>query len=331
MNGIKKGRQGFTLIELLAVVLIMSLIVGIVAISNAVSVKKLAEIKIDKAEQNLILSATKGFVLEYRNKKDTWKENVDSEGNVSFCISLNSLIETGYYKNAAEYVIDNANNMYVHASANENKVFKYNVISTKEEIFDKCGYTIFDSDLTNDKGDVNITDDTGNKNVGNLTYTVEQNQDKTNNYEVNIKFLAELGTEDIVINAPVYVAIVLDNSGSMMPAGDLTNWNKAKEAAISLSNTIINDLNDSYVALVQYNEHPTLVRGFEDAVLTGDMFLSPSGNTNVSGSLDLVSVLYKDLIKELKQYPRIRNFIQLFFMMVNQRILLLYKRKLVRQ
>lgn len=296
MEKMKKSRQGFTLIELLATVLIMSLVIGIVLLSNAADVKEKSEIKLDETSKNLILSAAKSYVLEYRNKKDNWKENVDSNGNVSFCVSLNSLLEAGYYKTDDRYVVDNASNLRVYTEIDKNKVSKYNILSRNDANFHtSCGYEIIDSDLgTNGlKGTVNIENDTGNKDVGSFGYEVKQNQDKINNYEVNIKFSATLGTEDITTNAPVYVAIVLDKSGSMTGS-----FEAAKTAAISLSTQIINKLSESYVALIQYNEQPKLTRDFMHQSLGNDDFDTLGGDTNVSGGLDLVSSLYKKIIND---------------------------------
>ena len=283
----RKVRRGFTLVELLAVILVLALILVLVSFmmgnifGNVLS-------KIDNATKNVIVDAAEEYVLEYRKKTDSWKENVDSNGNITFCVSLNSLLETGYYDYDDEYVVDNKDKLFVSVLIDDKKVFKYDLIDDSD-VDGVCGYTLSDSSLNRHDGKIDIMDDNNENSIGNLEYQISEIDGKK--YDVDINFLAELGVETVERTVPVYVAIILDNSGSMVG----TAWNNARTAAIQLSETIINDLDDSQVALIQYNEEPKLSRKFEDKVLAKTDFINPSGNTNVSGGIDLTSSLYNSL------------------------------------
>lgn len=282
----KKKKYGYTLVELLAVIAVVSIILSITIYFMGNIFDSVAD-KIDKTTKNMILDAANEYVIEYRNKGQ-WKENVSDEGNVTFCVSLNSLLETGYYDTDDEYVIKNKDKLLVSVIMNSKKVSKYSLIDVDDAI-GICNYSISDSELNRVNGKIDIMDDSNENSIGNLEYQI--NNVKGKKYDVDINFLAELGIETIERTVPVYVAIVLDNSGSMVG----TAWNNAKEAAIKLSETIINELDDSQVALIQYNEKPVLSRKFENKVLINADFFGPIGNTNVSGGIDLTSSLYKDL------------------------------------
>ena len=91
----KNGKRGFTLIELMAILIILALIV---MLSSTVinNIFDDVEKRVDKTTKNVIISAANDYVLEYRKKND-WKENVANNGDITFCVSMNSLLDTGYY------------------------------------------------------------------------------------------------------------------------------------------------------------------------------------------------------------------------------------------
>ena len=282
----KNGKRGFTLIELMAILIILALIV---MLSSTVinNIFDDVEKRVDKTTKNVIISAANDYVHEYRNKNG-WKENVANNGDITFCVSMNSLLDTGYYDYDDEYIIKNKDKLFVSVLINNNKVFNYDLIGL-DDVYDQCMYTLSDSNLNRTDGQINIKDDNDDKSIGSLGYKIDEIDSK--NYDVDIDFLAELGIDTVEMTVPVYVAIVLDNSGSMYE----DSWGNAKDAAIQLSNTIINDLADSQVALIQYNDTPVLSRNFENKSLNNNDFIYPHGGTNVSGSIDLVSSLYKNL------------------------------------
>ena len=293
----KRIKCGFTLVELLAVIVVLGLILGIISYAignifgNVLS-------KIDDTTKNIILDAAEEYVLEYRNKGD-WKENVANNGDVSFCVSLKSLLETGYYDYDDEFVVDNVDELFVSVLINSNKVSKY-VLIEKKDVEEKCNYSLSKSEIDKYKEEIDIKDDSDNS-LGSLEYQIDKID---NTYATDIDFSVFLNEGLMSINAPVYVAIVLDNSGSMVGSA----WNNAMSAAINLSKTVIDKLNGSQVALIQYNDGPMLVRNFQNKALTNSSFLLPTGGTNVSGGLDLAASLFKEL-GEIPDYAMLYTII----------------------
>lgn len=95
----KKEKRGFTLIELLATILIISLIMGISGMMINNTIKKSNERKEAIALNNIKKTAST-YIEEYPNDI-IWNK----EDNISYsCISVNSLIEKGYFtkKNVEE-------------------------------------------------------------------------------------------------------------------------------------------------------------------------------------------------------------------------------------
>lgn len=246
--------------------------------------------KIDDATKKIIKNAANEYVIEFRNSNSDWKENIDESGEINFCVSLQSLIDKGYYDDKDEYVRENKDKILVSVKMNTSKVLDFNIIENNDEnINNYCIYNKSNSDLDNRVGDITIRDDNDEEDIGKLSYKVNKIDGK--NYDVDINFSTTLSIETVERTVPVYVVVVLDNSGSMSG----TAWNNARTAAISLSNTIINKLDEANIALVQFNEEPILSRKFENKVLENSNFIYPSGNTNVSGGLDLSASLYKEL------------------------------------
>ena len=279
-------KSGFTLIELLAVIVVLVLIFSITFFFSGNIFGGVAD-KVDKTTKKMILDATNEYVLEYRNK-DWWKEDINGSGDITFCVSLESLLETGYYDSDDKYVLENKDKLLVSAVIDSKKVIKYDLIDYNDAK-DKCNYSFNESLLDKDNGKIDIIGDNNEDSIGSLEYNVDKIDN--NNYDVNIDFLVELGIDVVEKAAPVYVAIILDNSGSMVGNA----WNNARAAAIKLSDTIINSLDNSYVALVQYNDVPKLARDFDNKVLSNNDFFPALGSTNVSGGIDLTSSLFNNL------------------------------------
>lgn len=283
-----KQRKGFTLIELLAVVAIISLIFTIAIYFFANSMQT-AKDKLNDVQKNLIITAAKDYVDEFRNKKDNWLENVNNNGEISFCISVASLVNYGFFKSDNKFIIENKDKLLVSVTIDSSKVYNYKIINnTKKDINAACLYSDINGTLTKLSGTIDIFNSIENK-VGSLNYEIVQNNNTE--YTINTNLNAELGSEEMEVDAPVYVALILDNSGSMI--GD--SWTNAKNASIELSKTIINNIDNSKVALIQYGDSPKLARNFQNEPLTSASFIPGYGGTNVSGSLDLAASLYKEL------------------------------------
>lgn len=164
----KKRKYGFTLIELLATIVIISLILGILSFFIGNVFGGVTD-KIDKATKNMILDAVNEYVLEYRNNTSGWKENVANDGTITFCVSLNSLIESGYYDSDDEYVMDNRDKIVVSATINSNKVSSYKLFD-----YDKtdgvCDYFLAKSEIDKYKEEIDIKDDVNS--LGRLEYHI---------------------------------------------------------------------------------------------------------------------------------------------------------------
>lgn len=280
-------KKGFTLIELLATIVIVALVFIITGV--LIFNRKDVVDRLDAAQKKLILNSASDFVNEFRNRKDNWIENVSDDG-ASFCISLNSLIDLGFFKSSSdEYIMENKDKLLVSVKVDTNQVYSYDIINNLEdEINASCLYENIDSFLSGTNDSVDIKND-NDAVIGKLDYDVTKISNTK--YDVKTGLNLNLSSDIIEVDAPVYVAIVLDNSGSMI--GDA--WDKAKEASIKLSETIVGNITNSKVALIQYGDSPKLVRNFEHKVLDEGIFIEAAGGTNVSGSLDLVASLYKEL------------------------------------
>lgn len=280
-------KKGFTLIELLATIVIVALVFIITGV--LIFNRKDVVDRLDAAQKKLILNSASDFVNEFRNRKDNWIENVSDDG-ASFCISLNSLIDLGFFKSSSdEYIMENKDKLLVSVKVDTNQVYSYDIINNLEdEINASCLYENIDSFLSGTNDSVDIKND-NDAVIGKLDYDVTKISNTK--YDVKTGLNLNLSSDIIEVDAPVYVAIVLDNSGSMI--GDA--WDKAKEASIKLSETIVGNITNSKVALIQYGDSPKLVRNFEHKVLDEGIFFEAVGGTNVSGSLDLVASLYKEL------------------------------------
>lgn len=249
VNKEKKKKYGFTLTELLAVIVVLAIIFSITIIFSGGIIGDVTK-NIDDATKKIILNAANEYVIEFRKTNDKWKENVDENGEISFCVSLQSLIDKGYYDDKDEYVSKNKDKILVSVRMDTSKVLDFNLVENNDEnINNYCIYNKSNSDLDNRVGDITIRDDSDKENIGKLSYKVDKIDGK--NYDVDINFSTTLSIETVERTVPVYVVIVLDNSGSMSG----TAWNNARTAAISLSNTIISNLDDANIAFNNYDKN----------------------------------------------------------------------------
>lgn len=282
MKQIKK--KGFTLIELLVTIAIISLIL-LIGTYFVFNVFYETEEIMDEISKKMILKAAEQYSIEFRTD-ELWNEEIDEFGNAQFCVTLESLINYGYFDNKKD-IIKYKNSGYIVEMSLTNGIYS-SLLTTRENISSKCQYFLNKTTLSNGSGSIDIEEN--NSKLGTLEYNVEKIDN--DNYNTNIDFNVTLEKKHIEKNVPVYVALIIDNSGSMNSNSKFEN---AKEAAINLSNNIINTLDNSYIALVQYTDKPTLNKGFESTSLQESDFNNPGGNTNTSGGIDMTSSLFKEI------------------------------------
>ena len=111
-----------------------------------------------------------------------------------------------------------------------------------------------------------ISGSTGNFGLIDITYDFDIiDTGKSNKkYALSMDLKKHINTKIENITLPVYVALVLDKSGSM----DGNKYLKSKEASINLSNQLINKFKDNaYIGLVQFDYMPVIKRNFESIFL----------------------------------------------------------------
>lgn len=287
-----KNRKGFTLIELLGVIVIISIVLIVVyfiSIDNVDNAKNI----LDKTEQKLVLEAAELFAKEYRDTSD-WKEYIDKNNNSSFCVSLATVINKGYYKASDKKIIEMSKNYVVYFEVT-NGVYNKKIININEEDNPCVGY-IGSSELKDPKK--NITYEEDNTKIISLDVDVEKTGEYTYNTKTTLDINKILG--NIEITTPVYVALIMDASGSMSG----TKLQNALNAAKSMANNILNSNQSSYVSLVKYNDVPTIVRDFEHNNLNSVTINTINGGgTNTSGAIDTVTRMFSKIKdKNAKKY-----------------------------
>lgn len=280
--------KGFTLIELLATIVILLLVftIGFTVISNLLSS---SNDTIDDVTKKMIIKAAEEYALEFRNN-DNWKEEVDDDGNISFCISLDSLINYGYFGNDASQFQEYKDDYFIEITI-KNGVYTQQLIE-KGNITKNCQYYKKTTNVVSNNNDnVDLTEN--GSQIGNFSYELAKINDKT--YEIDINLGIDFKIEEIITNIPTYVALVVDNSGSM----NGTQYEEAMAAAIAFSESIINNIPNANIALILYNTKPYLqTDGFVNRVLTESDFASTTGTTNTSGGLDMATSLFYKLQTE---------------------------------
>ena len=108
-----------------------------------------------------------------------------------------------------------------------------------------------------------------------VTKTVEKT-DKNKEYKVTFDIKGKQVKSEVESKKNSYTVFVLDASLSM--AG--TKWNKAREAAINFSKTLVNDSTKNYLALVTFNGTGYQLREFKNEKFNSDSFGSIYYYTN---------------------------------------------------
>ena len=138
----------------------------------------------------------------------------------------------------------------------------------------------------NDEGDILVTK------------TIEKT-DNEGEYSVTFDIKGKNVNQEIENKQNSYTVFVLDASMSMKG----TKWDKAKEAAINFSNTLVNNSNKNYISLVTFNSQGYKLRNFENVVFTNNDFGNINRGTNynegLSKAYEYLSDISEDGIKNI--------------------------------
>lgn len=292
-------KRGFTLIELLAVIIVLSLIFAVALRMVNIS-KKDVDDKIDKTTKKMILSAADEYTLEFRDS-DNWKEEKTSDGTTIFCISFDSLVEKGYFKNNGSNYNEISNGFYAIKGTIKNNVYNYEFIELTDNISDDdiCKYyrresnfytnSYFEENDPIDKLEISSDVKDGENNLGSFDYKIQSL--KNNSYAIKLDL--NINLFDVLESKEVYANVVLDKSGSMK----YNKFARAKEAALNFSKILSETEGiNAHMSLIEFGLQPMLKRGFSTEPFDSKDFSSDAnGNgTNASGGLDLVTSLIVD-------------------------------------
>lgn len=297
----KKINKGFTLIELLITIVIIGLVftIGYNAVLSIINSSKETKKEINK---KFILSASEQYAMEFKDK-NSFAKYTNDVGETSFCISLGTLLKYGIY-NDNEVLKEYLPNYVVYVSG-KYEVYNYELIDL-DSANNKCEGVKFISEIKEGSEPNKIISvsekDINNEDFGliDITYDFDIiDTGKSNKkYALSMDLKKHINTKIENITLPVYVALVLDKSGSM----DGNKYLKSKEASINLSNQLINKFKDNaYIGLVQFDYMPVIKRNFESKSLVDGDFEISIYTTNVSGGLDFAIKLFN----ELKNKPSI--------------------------
>lgn len=138
----------------------------------------------------------------------------------------------------------------------------------------------------NDEGDILVTK------------TIEKT-DNEGEYSVTFDIKGKNVNQEVENKKNSYTVFVLDASMSMKG----TKWDKAKEAAINFSNTLVNNSNKNYISLVTFNSQGYKLRNFENVVFTNNDFGNINRGTNynegLSKAYEYLSDISEDGIKNI--------------------------------
>lgn len=296
-----KKKKGFTLIELLAVITILGIIATIVLVTINIQTKTANE-KLDKATEQNIYDAAIAYATEYRNTEN-WEEELNSNGNVEFCISLDSLIQYGYFDNEKSNYEKFKENYAVEVIIN-NGVYQYNFVDlTQIKEGTICHHYKTESSIKNEKGEETTTlkvqteikdkINTENK-IGSSSYEIDKITE--NKYSVALNLDINLYDKFKKDETEVYVSMMLDTSGSMKGI----KYTEAKNAVKDLSKSLDENIKNSHISLITYSSLPKLISDYTTKDLTeiiNQEMPTVNGDTNTPGALDLAtSLIYNNKI-----------------------------------
>lgn len=286
-------KRGFTLIELLVVIAIISVIfsIGFVIVFKGLNN---SDSDLSMAIENLILDAVEQYVLEYGND-DEWSEEVEVGGVRSSCVTIDSLINYGYFKGNEEKIRDFKERYFVKVTM-KNGIASYEFIELNK-LYEVCKYYDNKTEIIDNGNASTVIKEKDSDNVlGNFNYIVTKIDDKVFETDIDFKINFEINEVVTTVVPPVYVMMVLDRSGSM--SGN--KYTMAKSAVVDFSNIILNDSNvpGAKIGLITYASFPGLVRTFENKSLENVNFGSATGTTDTGGAINLAKNTIMNFSKE---------------------------------
>lgn len=234
----RNKRKGFTLIELLAVVAIISLLFcfGFVVVSNLVNSSNKM---VDKATKNAIINAAELYAIEFRSSLN-WEEEIkkiENSENTFFCVSIDSLINYGYFKDENNKLKDYRKENVVKFVVN-NGVYDYEIIGKNDEESSSCMYFEYETNIVSgSEGVIEINEISIDGNASTISYQLlKQDEEKILlNLSGDIKFKEE----KLVDIIPTYIVLVIDDSLSMWCHGSSTTYreNENKHPVCTMNGT----------------------------------------------------------------------------------------------
>lgn len=302
----RKDKKGFTLVELLAVVVVLAIVlITILGIINVVF--KDVDKTMDETTRNVILSAAENYALEYRGTKGKngskdWNEEVEivnGKEQVSFCVSLKSLLDYGYFKDEETKFLDYKDSKAVYFEIkNGVTISKIVDMYDNEELNDECKYFIknssfVDGSKTSDAEVVKAGD--GKTEIGNFKYKVDELGN--NRYSAYLDFQLDMNPIFEQVR-PINIVLILDSTGSMGNSDkefvEGTAYDNAVIAMRKFTAEVVKEdskLVGSQIALIEYGSTPVLRRGFENQKLVNAFKFENLGYTNVGAGIDMATSL----------------------------------------
>lgn len=281
MKSIKKIKeQGFTLMELLATITIISIIMAIIILTTYNLYIKNSKEKLSKVETKYIIDAANIYYNEFKYKDD-YISYYSEDNTRHSCISIMSLINKGYYKNNTSFLDKEITkeNAVVKVK-DKNGIIDYKFIKNYKKDED-CIYYDLENEIENGTKLVINNDDSNNKVT--VTTDVKKNSSKKNSYIIKLKLSALINEETISYKLPLYTLEVLDNSSSMTG----NKYTNAIAASKTLSNNLIDRIDDSYIGLINFSKNANWRRDFLHQKLTDNDFEPIGQGTNILSALDL--------------------------------------------
>ncbi len=323
-----KKKKGFTLIELLAVIVVLG-IVASMTIVIFIGTRDSSNEKIDDMTKSLIIGSVRDYATEFRNSDDWEQEesvayNADGTKDkiVSYCVSIESLINSGYFKNDNDRVNKLRDNYVALVTEKNGTVSDIEFIekgSLTEEVdkTNKCQYVKKEySNSGNFSGEHSIkyNIDGADVEVARIKYVFKRIDDYT--YDVDFTLTNTLNIDNIPINKGVDLLMLLDYSGSMSGS----SYQRAKDASKSLSDSFIKTVKNSRVGLIGFSTYGKIIRDLRNSNFDDVTFPSASGATNVNNAIDEAIYLFNESNSDnnlkyvLLLYDGYPNYVSYYYM-----------------
>ena len=273
---IKIGNKAFTLIELLVTLTVIAIILSIVLFTFSLSTKKV-EMEVSNITKENLINASGIYFTEYQDSF-VWHDNKD--GTKTSCINIDNLINKGLLDGKNEEIKKIKNDKAILINR-KNEVNTYTVGTP-----DDCVFWEYDSsDVINNTPHYSINGD--NLGGGNISQGITKEDDE---YVITLNFNTK-NFEQTIVNRKLYVAVALDQSGSMRGSP----YNNAVSASKTLANILVNSSPNSQIGLVLYDSSASVVRGFKHENFNNVSFGSASGGTDIADALSTSGSMFNNI------------------------------------